>query len=176
MPGADLLWLSACLCSKASTVSQRGSPSWSLKRLHACCCSEAGTDQGAASYAATLTPEGEGQAEASIFLKRRQPQRMQALTFQLTCALWVYNCTELPVAISQSAEPFIPLGHTDMQVRGLLCTDHLAVAPQNSPKVTASSDAAHCKRQQSAAGPTWLALSLQHLTPPCGLSVGALHS
>ena len=117
-----------------------------------CCCSEAGAHQEGLSYAATLTPEGEGQAEASIFLKRRQPQRMQALNFQLTCALWVYNCTELPVAISQSAEPFIPLGHTDMQVRSLLCRNHLAAALREPPAVTTSS-AAHCKRQQSAAGP-----------------------
>ena len=137
-----------------------------------CCCSEAGADQEGSSYAATLTPEGEGQAEASIFLKRRQPQRMQALTFQLTCALWVYNCTELPLAISQSAEPFVPLGHTDMQVRRLPCRQHPAVALRKPPAATPSSA---CQQQQSAAGPAWLAPALQHFTPPRGLSVGALH-
>ena len=138
-----------------------------------CYCSEAGADQGGVSYAATLMPEGEGQAEASIFLKRRQPQRMQALTFQLTCALWVYNCTELPVAISQSAEPFIPLGHTDMQVRSLLHRSHLAVALRKPPAVTTSS-AMHCSLQQRAC---WHGLaSVAAADSPWVLPAGALHS
>lgn len=77
-----------------------------------------------------VTQAGESRGNSTVHLKHIVDRECGSHILRLTCALWVYNCTSVPLALQESAMDDTP--RQDGEVRGessILCR---AIPPSSS--------------------------------------------